>query len=173
MSVTKGSSTTYTAPAAVIRYGDIIFQDRPVHEGDVFGRRHPRMSQLNRAKIFAPFAALVGFEERIRRKETVYVAKHELDADEEWDLNQTLFWLHCLTANSGLARVNRVPVSVEYFSVCEDEENDAYRVKGVYKTVSGIVLKVDRHEQRIVIQDGIDTLEIPFSDIYRIFMLAG
>ena len=41
------------------------------------------MSQLNRAKIFAPFATLVGFDERVRRKEINYVAKHELDADEE------------------------------------------------------------------------------------------
>ena len=38
----------------------------------------------NRAKIFAPFAALVGFDERVHRKEIIYVAKHELDADEEW-----------------------------------------------------------------------------------------
>lgn len=49
------------------------------------------MSQLNRAKIFAPFAALVGFDERVRRKEINYVAKHELDADEEWELNHKLF----------------------------------------------------------------------------------
>ena len=43
------------------------------------------MSQLNRAKIFAPFAALVGFDERVRRKEINYVAKHELDSDEEYE----------------------------------------------------------------------------------------
>ena len=86
LSASKGTLASYTVPA-VTRYGNIIFQDRPVHDGDVFSRKHPKMSQLNRAKIFAPFAALVGFDERVRRTEINYVAKHELDADEEWELN--------------------------------------------------------------------------------------
>ena len=100
-------------PPAVERYGDIIFQDRPGHNGDLFSRRHPRMIQLNRAKIFAPFAALVGFDERVHRKEIAYVPRHLLDADEEWELNQMLYKIHCLTANSRLARINKASVSVE------------------------------------------------------------
>lgn len=127
------------------------------------------MSQMNRAKIFAPFAALVGFDERVRRKEINYVAKHELDADEEWELNHKLFRLYGLTANSKLARTNMVRASIEYFVVCTDEENDAYLVKGQYKTITGIVLEVDQHEQRIIIRSGTDTEIIPFLDIYRIF----
>ena len=173
MSSPKAAPATYTVPAAVARYGSIIFQDRPVHDGDVFSRKHPKMSHLNRAKIFAPFAALVGFDERVRKKEVNYVAKHELDADEEWELNQRLYKLHCLTANSRLARANMVYVSIEYFVVCTDEENDAYLVKGQYKTITGIVLKVDQHEQRIVIRSGTDTHVIPFSDIYRIIKPTG
>ena len=78
---------SYAIPAAssavMARYGNIIFLDRPVHDGDLFSRRHPAMTRLNRAKIFAPFAALVGFDERVRRKEVAYVRKVELDADEE------------------------------------------------------------------------------------------
>ena len=173
MSNLRGSPTAFTVPVAVMRYGNIIFQDRPVHEGDVFSRKHPKMSQLNRAKIFAPFAALVGFDERVRRKEVTYVTKHELDADEEWDLNNKLFKLPCLTANSKLARENRVCVSVEYFTICTDEENDAYQVKGQYKTVTGIVLKVDKHGQQIIIRSEADTHSIPFSDIYRISESTG
>lgn len=169
MSNPRGSPSSFTVPAAVMRYGNIIFQDRPVHEGDVFSRKHPKMSQLNRAKIFAPFAALVGFDERVRRKEVIYVAKHELDADEEWELNHALYDLHCLTANSRLARANRVYVSVEFFVVCTDAENEAYQVKGQYSTVTGIVLKVDQHERHIIIRSGADTHVISFSDIYRIF----
>ena len=111
MSNPRGSPAAFTVPAAVMRYGNIIFQDRPTHEGDVFSRKHPKMSQANRAKIFAPFAALVGFDERVRRKEVAYVPKYELDADEEWELNDKLFKLHCPTANSKLARANRVCVS--------------------------------------------------------------
>ena len=54
-----------SASAVMARYGNIIFLDRPVHDGDLFSRRHPAMTRLNRAKIFAPFAALVGFEQYI------------------------------------------------------------------------------------------------------------
>jgi hypothetical protein len=89
LSTPNGTPASYAVPAAVLRYGNIIFQDRPVHDGDVFSRKHPKMSQLNRAKIFAPFAALVGFDERVRRKEITYVSKHELDADEEWEITDT------------------------------------------------------------------------------------
>ena len=52
-----------SASAVMARYGNIIFLDRPVHDGDLFSRRHPAMTRLNRAKIFAPFAALVGDED--------------------------------------------------------------------------------------------------------------
>ena len=95
-----------SASAVMARYGNIIFLDRPAHDGDLFSRRHPAMTRLNRAKIFAPFAALVGFDERVRRKEVAYVPKVELDADEEWELNRRLMILHKRTANSRLARAN-------------------------------------------------------------------
>jgi len=36
---------------------------RPVHNGDDFSRLHPKMKRGNRAKIFAPFDALSGFDE--------------------------------------------------------------------------------------------------------------
>ena len=132
------------------------------------------MSQLNRAKIFAPFAALVGFDERVRRKEINYVAKHELDADEEWALNQKLYELYRLTGNSREARANAVRVSIEYFVICDDEENDAYRVKGQYKTITGVVMKVDQNEQRITVRDESGSIHvIAFGDIHRIFELGG
>ena len=173
MSTPKTTPTSFTVPPAVARYGNIIFRDGPVHDGDVFSRKHPKMSQQNRAKLFAPFAALVGFDERVHKKEINYVSKHELDADEEWELNHRLFQLYCLTANSKLARVNMVRVSIEYFVVCTDEENDAYQVKGQYKTVTGIVQKVDQHERHITIRCDADTEVISFSDIYRIFKPTG
>ncbi len=173
MSIPKTAPVSLSVPPAIARYGNIIFRDGPVHDGDVFSRKHPKMSQQNRAKLFAPFAALVGFDERVRKKEINYVPKHELDADEEWELNHRLYKLHCLTANSRLAHANMVSVSIEYFAVCTDEENDAYLVKGHYKTVTGVVLKVDPHEQHISIRSGVETHVIPFSDIYRIFKPTG
>ncbi len=46
-------------------YEDIINRQRPVHDGDSFSVQHPRMDRGNRAKIFAPFAALKGYEESV------------------------------------------------------------------------------------------------------------
>jgi len=97
-----------TALSPVIsRYGNLVFMDGPIFDEDgLFLRRHPRMTRQHRAKIFAPFAALVGFDEHIRSKEVPYVDKHELDADEEWELNRRLGILRSLTYNSRVARAN-------------------------------------------------------------------
>ena len=63
-------------------YSDIIGLRRPVHDGDVFSRRHPKMTQLNRAKIFAPFAPLTGFDSAVRAKEIQYVPRHTREPEE-------------------------------------------------------------------------------------------
>ena len=156
------------ASAAMARYGNIIFLDRPVHNGDLFSRRHPAMTRLNRAKIFAPFAALVGFDERVRRKEITYVPKVELDADEEWELNRRLLILHKLTANSKLARANAMDVKVEYYAVCVDKENDAFMEKGQYITVTGKVVMADPHRQELTLIVNGSKQVIRFADIYQI-----
>ena len=46
-------------------YSDIINLGRPVHINDRFVIKHPPMSLENRAKIFAPFAALKRYNEAI------------------------------------------------------------------------------------------------------------
>ena len=46
-------------------YKDIMEAERPK-----LPPGHPKMDVLNRAKIFAPFAALRGFEERIASEES-------------------------------------------------------------------------------------------------------
>ena len=164
---------SFAVPPAMIHYGDIIMLDRPVHNGDLFSRRHPRMTQQHRAKIFAPFAALVGFEEHIRSKEVQYVYKHEPDADEEWELNRRLCILHDMTANSRLARANRVVVSVECYVSCADPDNDAYGRKGLYRTVTGMVRKVDSVNQALTLNGEDGDHVIPFADIYDITDPAG
>ena len=155
-------------PPAMIRYGDIIMQGRPVHSGDVFSRRHPKMTRQHRAKIFAPFAALVGFEEHIRSKEIQYVPRHELDADEEWELNRKLNVLHGLTANSRLARENNVTVSIEYYVPCADPNSDAFERKGLYETATGVIRKVDNVNQSVILDDSNGERHIAFADIYDI-----
>lgn len=45
------------------KYADILYEERPNSAESL--RRHPRMSLQNRAKIFAPFAALRGYDEKL------------------------------------------------------------------------------------------------------------
>ncbi|WP_295360277.1 hypothetical protein [uncultured Pseudoramibacter sp.] len=52
----------------------LMRQGAPRHEGDAFSRRHPPMSTANRAKIFAPFAALTTYDAALRTREAVHAA---------------------------------------------------------------------------------------------------
>lgn len=49
-----------------LSYEDLMGLRRPVHGDDPFARRHPKMDRRNRAKLFAPFAALAGFDDAVR-----------------------------------------------------------------------------------------------------------
>ena len=58
-------------------YSDIFDKQRPIHDGDAFEARHPKMSREARAKIFAPFAALKGFEEAIEETNSNFVQQQK------------------------------------------------------------------------------------------------
>ena len=145
-------------------YNDIIGLRRPAHDGDAFSRRHPKMAQLNRAKIFAPFAALTGFEEAVRSKQTPYVPRRIKDADETRALNRALARLRQATRTGALARQNRVRARVEYFQVCTDPHHAAFGRDGLYHTVTGVVWKVDPTARTLLIDDR----TIPFADLHSI-----
>ena len=145
-------------------YTDIIHSRRPFHDGDLFDRRHPKMTRLNRAKIFAPFAALSGFDDAVKSKQVPYVPRRIKDAEETWALNRALEALHGATRTGALARQNRVRARVEYFEICADPNHEAFGRDGLYRAVTGIVWKVDPTGQALVIGD----VTIPFSDIDRI-----
>ena len=51
---------------AARKYADILEKSRPQSEESL--RRHPRMSLVNRAKIFSPFAAVRGYDEPIAKE---------------------------------------------------------------------------------------------------------
>ena len=54
-------------------YADIIYKERPLHDGDAFEAKHPRMPREARAKIFAPFAALKGHNEALEETGRTHV----------------------------------------------------------------------------------------------------
>ena len=155
--------------ATALPYADIINLQRPVHEGDVFSRRHPKMTQLHRAKIFAPFAALSGFDEHIHSKEVLYEPRREPDQVDVHRLGVILDWLHEKTITRRIARENRISASVEFFSICTDPHNAAYGKMGTYSIVTGIVTRVDMAERTITVNDR----TIPTEDIYRISILRA
>ena len=52
------------------RYREVFLRGKPKHDkSDGFWARHPEMDTGKRAKLFAPFAALKGFDEAISKKE--------------------------------------------------------------------------------------------------------
>ena len=148
---------------AAEKYSDIINLPGPTRD-ELFLRQHPRMPLSQRAKIFSPFAALVGYDQAIKNKNVLYEPRRELDPEERDALNKRLRRLGQLARNGKTVREHPTTVKVEYFSVCTDPWNDAYGREGLYKTLTGLLRRVDPVNQEITIEDRI----ILFKDIYRI-----
>lgn len=117
------------------QYDDIIHLPHHV------SRRHARMSRLDRAAQFSPFAALTGFDATIAETGRLTDRSIELDESRKEMLNQHLRYL--------LSVIGQQPgVRVTYFR--EDER----KAGGAYVTVTGRVKKVDAYEHAIVLMDG-------------------
>lgn len=123
--------------------------------------RHPRMDPGHRAKIFAPFDALLGFDEAICAKQVVYENRLELNEAQRDELNRRLLILQSLTANSRLARTNHVRIQVTFFVPCTDIHHAACGHQGRYETVTGICRCVDPISGTLTVND----LTIKFADI--------
>lgn len=152
------------------KYMDAFLKGRPKHEKfDAFWRKHPTMDTGHRAKIFAPFDALKGFDENISSKEVQYMDKADLDEDEQRELNHQLAILHGYTYNGRMARTNRVFITVKYFVPCVDEYNYAFDLgQGRYETAYGMVLNVDEVRETLRLRTEIGEATIDFSDILSI-----
>ena len=146
-------------------FKDLFLQGRPKHgKFDAFWRKHPPMDPGHRAKIFAPFDALAGFDEAITSKEVLYEPKRLLSESEKKILSDRLNRLHLLTVNGKAARRNRPAATVTYFVPCTDKNSFAYDVEGTYATITGIVRKVD---SETIVMEG---QSIDLSDISEITM---
>ena len=125
------------------QYDDII--DLPHH----VSATRPRMSMIDRASQFSPFAALTGYDAAI--KETGRLTDERIELSEEsrivLDRKQQLLL-------DNLA--DRPEVSVTYF--VPDERKSG----GAYVTVTGQVKKVDEFERLLILTDG---TKIPLDEI--------
>lgn len=154
------------AMPADFRYREVFLKGKPQHDRcDPFRIRHPRMNTGHRAKIFAPFDALKGFNEAVSAKEVLYENRIELSPEDAAELDRRLTILHNLTYNSRMARANRVQVSVTYYQPCMDPNHDDYRLRGQYQTISGICWNVDAEVNRTI---TIDRMKLSLDDVLRI-----
>ena len=117
------------------QYNDII--DLPHH----VSATRPRMSMIDRAAQFSPFAALTGYltDERIELSEESHAA---LDRKQQLLLDNL---------------ADRPEVSVTYF--VPDEQKSG----GTYVTVTGQVKKVDEFERLLILTDG---TKIPLNEVW-------
>lgn len=115
-------------------YDDII--NLPHH----ISKRHPQMSLYNRAAQFAPFAALSGHDDAIEETVRLTDEQRELAQGESEELNRKLAYL--------IQRNENTPMDIIYF------QPDSRKRGGSYRTVSGIIKRIDDLEDRIVLTDG-------------------
>lgn len=127
-------------------YDDLINLPHPTPPG------HPRMSALDRAAQFSPFAALAGFEEAIRETARWTDQRAELDETAKSALDQQLSLL-------AKAADRHPEASVTYFLP------DPKKSGGRYITAAGRIKSVDNSGKRVIMEDG---KSIPMEDILRI-----
>ncbi|HHU73759.1 MAG TPA: YolD-like family protein [Clostridiales bacterium] len=117
--------------------------------------KHPRMTIENRAKIFAPFAALKGYEEAIAAKQKIVVARIELSEESKEFLDLQLGKMEQL-----LSKGQHPIITVVYFQKDKDSLDD----KGEYIRFTGMVSKLDLTSRMIQIVEK----RLPLDEIYKI-----
>ena len=116
------------------RYDDVINRQHPT------SKKHPRMSNMNRAAQFAPFAALTGYEESIAETARLTDRRIELSEYEIEELNAKLNFIQ--------DHIKEHPkVTVTYFQPDERKEG------GAYITVSGKVRRIDEVNKTVMFEE--------------------
>ena len=148
------------------RYSETLRSGKPDHKKfDDFYRKHPFMDVSKRAKIFAPFSALKGFDKAISDKEIQYHPKLLPDETAQYELAEILSELKDLTCNSRVARENSIAVKVTYFVPCSDKNHEAYGYRGSYLNIEGVCKNVDSVISKTI---TVDDAVIEFDDILSI-----
>ena len=115
-------------------YFEILSREHPT------SKKHPRMSRMNRAAQFAPFAALTGYEESIEETARLTDRRIELSEYEMEELNAKLNFIQ--------EHIKERPeVIITYFQ--QDERKEG----GAYLTVIGKVRRIDDANKVIIFED--------------------
>ena len=143
-------------PDARIVYADII--GLPHHQSD----RHPHMSLHDRAAQFAPFAALVGYDEMVDEEARLtdrQIAPGESDLDR---LDRKFSRLSALLS----AKQHPVVSALVFIP-------DPRKAGGRYDTVTGRVRKLELYEKKLILlREGSPAEEISLN-MDRILDLSG
>ncbi len=130
------------------KYDDII--NLPHH----ISKKHPQMSMEERAAQFAPFAALVGYEDAVEETARITTKRIELNEEEKNILDMKLQML-----NEQILVQIHPSVIIMYF--IPDLKKDG----GKYIKISGTVKRIDEYKQLIILDDK---TEVPISEIISI-----
>ena len=131
------------------KYDDILHLSRPVSE------KRAKMSNLDRAAQFSPFAALVGYDAAIAETARLTDFRIELTESEKAALNERLQWI---------AEIVKTNPKIRVLYFLPDERKSG----GSYVHCTGRVKKVDAYRDCLILLEG---LEIPFQDIYELEIL--
>lgn len=127
------------------KYNDIINLSRPIS-------KRPKMTLEQRSAQFAPFAALTGYDEKI--KETSRLTNERIEIDDELK--------SALDIKLQLIREeisNKPKITINYFVP------DLKKNGGNYKIVTDNVKRIDEYKKMIILENEI---EIPISEIIDI-----
>ena len=103
-------------------YRSTFLQGRPRHERfDDFWRKHPPMDHVHRAKIFAPFDALAGFDECINSKRVLYEEKRILSGSEKDEQNEKLTLLHSYSRGGQYIAITGTVKKVDCSAILSDD----------------------------------------------------
>lgn len=121
------------------RYDDVINRQHPT------SKKHPRMSNMNRAAQFAPFAALTGYEESIGETARLTDRRIELSENEIEELNAKLNFIQ--------EHIKEHPeVTITYFQPNERKEG------GAYITVTSKVRRIDEPNKVVILEEKANIL---------------
>lgn len=143
-------------PSTIEKYKDILYLKHPT------SMKHPRMSMINRAAQFAPFAALTGYDAAIAETARLTDSKINLTEDQKDTLNMKF---QILEDNVG----KDVSFTVTYF--VPDNKKDG----GAYHCAEGFVKKIDFNKGYLTFANGnnidIQAIVDIQSDLYKTYGL--
>lgn len=128
------------------KYKDII--NLPHH----VSLNHKPMDKINRAAQFAPFAALVGYEDAINEKGRTVDKKIILTNEEKEKISNILSYIN-------LNIKDEIKVSITYFIKDKVKDGGSYSIK------EGIIRRIDEVNKEIIFKDK---TKIKINDIYEI-----